>query len=127
MSIRTRTPAALQAPRVEGMDLTPWLEYYVEGVATEMREVQQLAEETMRRKLILFEARAAGVKERPLRILAFLLERGGATVREAEVALAENRTALQRCLKLLVDQGLVRELRIPHTNARRYEPVPIDV
>jgi DeoR/GlpR family transcriptional regulator of sugar metabolism len=49
-------------------------------------------------------------KERPVAILAYLLTAGGATVTQCEEELKKNRRTLQRDLKLLVENGLVREI-----------------
>lgn len=81
---------ALQGVRDSGMDLTGWLEFYVEGLATQMREVQERGERVIRRDVILAGARKAGLKERPVSVLVFLLDKGRGTVGDCEAALGEN-------------------------------------
>ena len=57
-------------------------------------------------------------------LLEFLLDQGKATAGECVDALKENRRSLQRDLKLLVDQGLVREVGSGPTDpTKHYEPV----
>jgi len=115
---------ALQEVRERDMDLTGWLEYFTEGLATQMREVQQRGEAVMRRDLVLARSRRAGLKERPLSVLAFLLEQGKGTIAECEAALKQNRRTLQRDLKLLIQHGFVRERGTGATDPTKYyEPV----
>lgn len=115
---------ALQSVRERGMDLTGWLEYFVEGLATQMREVQHRGEKVIRRDVALSQARTAGLKARPVAILAFLMDQGRATITECQEALGENRRTLQRDLKLLVNKGFVREVGTSATDPTRYyEPM----
>ncbi len=115
---------ALQSVRERDMDLTAWLEYFTEGLATQMREVQGRGEQVIHRDVVLSQARKAGVKARSVAILAYLLEHGKATVAELEAALRENRRTLQRDLKLLVDGRFIREVGTGPTDPTKYyEPV----
>ena len=116
--------AAIQSVRKHGMDFTRWLEYFTEGLATQMREVQGRGEQVIRQDVIVAKARAQGLKDRPLKVLAFLLEQGKATVAECEAKLRANRRTLQRDLKLLMDKGLVREVGTGPTDPTKYyEPL----
>ena len=121
---RTAYYRAIQSVRERGMDLTGWLEYFVEGLATQMREVQERGERVIRRDVVLSKARRAGMKARPMAVLAFLLDQGKGTVAECEAALKENRRTLQRDLRLLVDKGFAREVGTGPTDPTKYyEPV----
>ena len=115
---------ALQGVREHGMDLTGWLEYFTEGLSSQMREVQGTAEHVIRRDVILSKARKGGLKDRPIAVLGFLLAAGKATVAEYELELKLNRRTLQRDLKLLVERGLVREVGTGPTDPTKYyEPL----
>lgn len=115
---------ALQSVRESDMDLTKWLEYFTEGLATQMREVRERGEGVIRHDVILSRARREGLKERTLAVLAFLLDQGKGTVKDCELALNKNRRTLQRDLKLLVDKGFVREVGTSPTDPTKYyEPV----
>ncbi len=106
------------------MDLTGWLEYFAEGLATQMREVQMRGEQVIRRDVVLSRARKAGLKDRAVAILAYLLEHSKGTVAELGAALKANRRTLQRDLKLLVDGGFIREVGTGPTDPTKYyEPV----
>jgi len=111
---------AIQSVRERNMDLTFWIEYFTDGLATQMREVQQRGERVIRRDVVLAKARKAGLKTRPVAILAFLLDHGKGTTAECEAALKENRRTLQRDLKLLVAKGFVREVSTGPTDPTKY-------
>jgi len=116
-------PAYYQAlPRVrdQEMDLTGWLEYFVAGLAFQMREVQKRGEGVIQRDRILSRARKAGLKDRPVAVLALVLDRGRATVSELETSLQQNRRTLQRDLRLLVKEGFVREVSTSRTDPTKY-------
>ena len=115
---------ALQSVRESGMDMTGWLEYFTEGLGSQMREVQVTAEHVIRRDVILTKARKNGLKERPVALLDFLLTSGKATVAECEKKLKVNRRTLQRDLKLLIERGLVNEVGTGPTDPTKfYQPL----
>ncbi len=115
---------ALQRVREQNMDLTGWLDYFAEGLSTQMREIQYRGEAVIKKDLILAKAHKLGLKDRPVSLLALLLERGKGTMAEFEQALKENRRTLQRDLKLLIDKGLVREIGSGPTDPTKYyEPL----
>ncbi|KAF0125133.1 MAG: hypothetical protein FD189_1839 [Elusimicrobia bacterium] len=115
---------ALQSVRETGMDITCWLEYFVEALATQMREIQERGEVVIRRAVILARARETGIKERPLALLAFVLKHGKGTLAECETALKKNRRTIQRDLKMLVDKGYLRAVGSGPTDPTKfYEPL----
>ena len=44
---------AIQSVRESGMDLTAWLEYFVEGLATQLAEVRRRGEGAIRRDVLI--------------------------------------------------------------------------
>jgi Fic family protein len=115
---------ALQSVREREMDMTGWLEYFIEGLSAQMREVQMAAEHVIRRDVILAKARKNGLKERPIALLGYLLTAGKATVAECEQDLKMNRRTLQRDLKLLVEKSLIKEVGTGPTDPTKYyEPL----
>ncbi|MGH2362981.1 MAG: Fic family protein, partial [bacterium] len=99
---------ALQSVRQDEMDLTRWLEYFSDGLATQLREVQDRGEQVIRQDLLVAKARRLGLKPRPLAVLELLADRGRGTAAEMADTLGYNRRSILRDLKILVDQGLVR-------------------
>ena len=115
---------AIQSVRESGMDLTGWLEYFTEGLGTQMHEVQGLGEQVIRKDVVLFKARKAGLMGRRLSVLAFLLDQGKGSVAECREGLKMNRRTLQRELKALVDNGFAREVgESPTDPTKYYEPL----
>ena len=121
---RTAFYKAIQEVREHGMDLTGWLEYFTDGLATQMREVQERGEKVIRRDVVVSKARKSGLKDRPLAVLAFLVEEGRGTIAECEKALNQPRRTLQRDLRLLVERGLAKEVASGPTDpTKHYEPL----
>jgi Fic family protein len=96
--------AALQGVRERDMDLTGWLEYFVEGLAAQMSEVKQRGELVIRRDVI---AREHGLNERQALAVEALLKHGQLGIEEFEaLAPGVHRRTLQRDLRDLVEQGV---------------------
>jgi len=95
---------AIQSVREQGMDLTGWLEYFVEGLATQMNEVRQRGELVIRRDVI---AREYGLNERQALAVEALLEHGQLGIEEFAVLVpGVHRRTLQRDLQGLVERGV---------------------
>jgi Fic family protein len=99
--------AAIQGVREHGMDMTGWLEYFVEALAMQLAEVRQRGERVIQRDVL---AKDHELSERQAKALGYLLEHGSLTIQEYEVLCPGiNRRTLQRDLKGLVDKGLLIE------------------
>ena len=115
---------AIQSVRQNKMDMTAWLEYFTEGLAVQMGEVAEKGEEVVSKDSIIAKALNAGIKERPLAILMLIFDRGRITTGEIEAELKLNRRTIQRDLKLLVEQGLIKEVAAGTTDpTKHYEPL----
>lgn len=109
---------AIQEVRERGMDLTGWLEYFTEGLATQMREVQERGEQVIRLDLL---ARKHGLNDRQRLAMRHAVEHEGLTLKElAGLCKGAPRRTLQRELKGLVDKGLL--VSQGATNKLRYVP-----
>jgi Fic family protein len=96
---------ALQAVRETDLDLTPWIEYFTAGLATQLREVQSLGEIAIRRDALALHHR---LNERQRLALGHALEYGSITLQEYQSMIPEGaRRTLQRDLGGLVDAGLL--------------------
>lgn len=97
--------SAIQNVRERDMDMTGWLEYFVEGLATQMREVTQRGKEIIRLDVI---TRNYDLSKRQGMALCYVLEHGGMTIQNYEQLCPEtNRRTLQRDLKAMIDKGLI--------------------
>jgi len=97
--------AAIQGVRDQGMDLTGWLDYFVEGLATQMDEVKEKGERVIRADVLAAKHR---LNMRQKSALRFLLEHGKMTIQDYEALCPQaHRRSLQRDLGGLVKAGLV--------------------
>lgn len=96
---------AIQSVRASGMDMTGWLEYFVEGLTTQLAEVRKRGELAIRRDVLIKEH---GLSERQAKALGHILEHDSLTIQDFERLCPEvNRRSLQRDLKKMVDIGLL--------------------
>ena len=96
---------AIQDVREQDMDMTGWLEYFVEGLATQMQEMVERGKGAIRSDLIV---KQYGLKERQAKALSHVLEHGGMTIQNYEQLCPETkRRTLQRDLKVMIDKGLM--------------------
>jgi Fic family protein len=96
---------AIQSVRDNSMDFTGWLEYFVEGLTTQLTEVKARGEQVIRKDVLVKEHR---LSDRQAKALGHILEHGSLTIQEFEGLCPEvNRRTLQRDLKAMVDRGLV--------------------
>lgn len=96
---------AIQGVRDSGMDMTGWLEYFVEGLTTQLAEVRTRGEHAIRRDVL---AKEHQLSKRQAKVLGYILEHDGLTIRDFEGLFPEvNRRSLQRDLKNMVDIGLL--------------------
>ena len=85
--------------------MTWWLEYFVEGLSTQLAEVKQRGERAIRRDVLV---REHGLSDRQALAFGHVLEHGGMTIQDYEVLCPDtNRRTLQRDLRGLVDKGLL--------------------
>ncbi len=88
------------------MDLTGWLEFFVEGLATQLAEVKERGEIAIRSDVV---AKAHGLNERQAFVIRHLLESSTVDIRTLEALLPEvTRRTLQRDLVSLEAKGLIQ-------------------
>jgi len=96
---------AIQSVREAGMDMTGWLEYFVEGLTTQLAEVRERGEQAIRKDVLVKEHR---LSDRQAKALGHILEHGSLTIKDFEGLCPEvNRRSLQRDLKAMVDRGVI--------------------
>lgn len=105
---RRRFYRALQEVRERGMDLTGWLEFFVEGLATQLAEVKERGEIAILSDVVAKEHR---LNERQAIAVRLLLDETAFDIRTLEAHLPDvSRRTLQRDLAGLEAKGLlVRE------------------
>jgi Fic family protein len=109
---------AIQGVREQGMDLTGWLEFFTEGLATQLDEVKTRGERTIRQDIL---ARQYGLSDRQVRALGYVMENGRLTIQALEALCpGVNRRTLQRDLKVLIEKGLLVERGTGPTDPTRH-------
>lgn len=98
---------AIQTVRQSGMDLTAWLEYFVEGLATQLAEVRTRGERAIRRDVLI---KKRGLSDRQAKALSRIVEYGSLTIKDFERLCPDvNRRSLQRDIRAMIEQGIVEE------------------
>ncbi len=96
---------AIQGVREQGMDLTGWLEYFLEGLSTQLTEVTERGKQVIRRDAL---AKDHDLSNRQALALGHLLENETITIQDFEALCPRvNRRTLQRELKGMVDKKLL--------------------
>ncbi|MFB3884048.1 MAG: Fic family protein [Thermodesulfobacteriota bacterium] len=96
---------AIQSVRESHMDMTGWLEYFVDGLTTQLAEVKQRGELAIRRDVLVKQHDLSG---RQSKVLEYILEYGGLTIQDFERLCPEvNRRTLERDLKKMVEGELL--------------------
>lgn len=98
---------AIQSVRQRDMDLSGWLEFFTEGLATQLDEVKARGERAIRRDVL---ALRHALSDRQSLALGHVLESGGLTIQDFErLCPNTHRRTLQRDLQELVDKKLLRQ------------------
>lgn len=115
---------SIQSVREQGMDLTGWLEYFVDGLATQLDEVKARGTTAIRADVV---AREHGLNPRQTSVLVEVCSAGRLGVADLECLFPNvNRRTLQRDLKALLDKGLLREVGSGPTDpSRHYLPAEL--
>ena len=108
---------AIQSVRNAGMDMTAWLEYFTEGLATQMREVTQRGQQAIKRDVLVKQFR---LNARQAVAVDLMIEHGRITISELERCFSNvSRRTLQRDLKQLIEKGICVESASSTTDPTR--------
>lgn len=115
---------AIQAVRESGMEMTGWLEFFVEGLSTQLAEVQTRGRRAIQKDVLVKEHR---LNPRQAAVIEHLLAHGQLAISDYEQLFPNvNRRSLQRDLKAMLDKGLLQEVGTGATDpTRHYELVKL--
>jgi len=103
---------AIQGVRENNMDTTGWLEYFIEGLSTQLAEVRERGEQAIRRDVLIKEHK---LSERQAKAISYILEHGSLNIQDFEAICPEvNRRTLQRDLKAMIDKGILESEGATH-------------
>ena len=109
---------AIQGVRDRGMDMTGWLEYFIEGLSIQLAEVRDRGEQAIRRDVLSKEHK---LSDRQAKALGHILEYGCLTIQDYERLCPEvNRRTLQRDLKAMNGKGLIFEKATSPTDPTKH-------
>ncbi|MFH1134661.1 MAG: Fic family protein [Pseudomonadota bacterium] len=98
---------AIQGVRETGMDMTGWLEFFVDGLSTQLAEVRERGEQVIRKDVIVKEQ---NLSDRQALALSHILVHGRVSIQDFErLGSRVSRRTLQRDLKAMIDKGLIIE------------------
>lgn len=107
---------AIQSVRENNMDMTPWLEYFVNGLATQLQEVQNRGQQVMKLDFLSIQR---NLSKREKEALKYALDQKGLSIKEFQLLFPEtSKRTLQRELKHLLEIDLLKLEGT--TNNRRY-------
>lgn len=99
---------SIQSVREHNMDMTPWLEYFVSGLKTQMVQVQEKSTQIIKYDALIQKAQSIKLPKRLIEVLKFIIQNGEISrsqyVEEFEIS---PRTA-NYDFKLLEDNGLIK-------------------
>ncbi len=97
---------AIQGVREQRMDLTGWLEFFVRGLATQMKEIADRGRRVIRRDVI---AREHGLNPRQALAVERMLEQNELRIEDLQgLCPGVNRRTLQRDLQGLIKRGVAK-------------------
>lgn len=97
---------ALQSVRENSMDMTRWLEYFCEGLATQLREVKNLGEQAIKQSV--FSSKIP-LSDRQKVAVNYMAIEGSVSMQKVMRLFPEiTKRTLQRELKDLIEKGLVK-------------------
>ncbi len=99
---------AIQSVRQKNMDMTSWLDYFVDGLRSQMFEIQQKGETIIKQDVLLKNIKKAGINPRQEKGIKYIVRTGKISVNEyQEIARCIRRTA-QRDLEDLAARKIIK-------------------
>lgn len=99
---------AIQTVRKNSMDMTTWLEYFVDGLRSQMTEIQAKGEHLIKQDSQLQKIKKIGLNKRQEKAVKHLIIKGTLSVNEYQFAASCIRRTAQRDLEELVEKKIVK-------------------
>jgi Fic family protein len=97
---------AIQSVRNQAMDMSQWLEYFLQGLATQLLEIKNLGKAVIKQDMLIKKHR---LSIRQKLVISYINSHGSISIQECEkICLGVTRRTLQRELKDLVDKELIQ-------------------
>lgn len=96
---------AIQSVRQQDMDMTGWVEYFVQGLSTQLQEVKSLGRQAIEHDVM---AKQYHLSERQKLVIEYIAKHGGISIQKFEEICPDvTRRTLQRELKELIDKNIL--------------------
>jgi len=111
---------AIQSVRKNRMDMTAWLGYFVDGLRSQMEEIQQKGKQLIKQDVVLQKIRKTGLNGRQEKAVRHLIIKGTITVNEYQAIASCVRRTAQRDLEDLVKKNVIRVVAKSPTDPTRH-------
>jgi predicted HTH transcriptional regulator len=102
------------------MDMTAWLEYFVEGLRSQMEEIQGKGERFIKQDVTLQKIKKIGLNPRQEKAVKYIIKNGRITVDEYQSVVSCIRRTAQRDLEELVVKGVIKAIARSATDPSKY-------
>ena len=99
---------AIQTVRKNNMDMTTWLEYFVDGLRSQMAEIQAKGEQLIKQDSQLQKIKKIGLNKRQEKAVKHLIIKGTLSVNEYQSVASCIRRTAQRDLEELVEKKVIK-------------------
>jgi Fic family protein len=99
---------AIQTVRKNKMNMTTWLEYFVDGLRSQMTEIQAKGEQLIKQDSQLQKIKKAGLNKRQEKVLKHFISKGTLSVNEYQSVASCIRRTAQRDLGELVEKKVIK-------------------
>jgi Fic family protein len=99
---------AIQTVRKNNMDMTTWLEYFVDGLRSQMTEIQAKGEQLIKQDSQLQKIKKIGLNKRQEKAIKHLIIKGTLSVNEYQSVVSCIRRTAQRDLEELVEKKIIK-------------------
>ncbi|OGT38290.1 MAG: cell filamentation protein Fic [Gammaproteobacteria bacterium RIFCSPHIGHO2_12_FULL_38_14] len=96
---------AIQSVREQDMDMTGWIEYFVQGLSAQLQEVKSLGKQAIEQDALV---RQYHLSDRQKLVIEYIAKYGGISIQQFEEICPDvTRRTLQRELKELIDKNIL--------------------
>ncbi len=111
---------AIQSVRDNEMDMTRWLEYFTDGLRSQMKEIKAMGEKIIHADTSLEKIKKAGLNERQEKAVRHILQNGRITTNEYQTITSCIRKTAQRDLGDLIDKKIIKEIAKSPTDPTKH-------
>jgi len=111
---------AIQSVRQSGMDMTGWLEYFVEGLHSQMKEIRQKGAQLIKQDAAFQKIKKVGLNNRQEKAIKHLLRNATISVNEYQSVASCIRRTAQRDLDDLVKKGVIKIVAKSQTDPTKH-------